>query len=257
MRVIDRKGQRYGRLVAVERLPAKSIKDTNARWFCRCDCGRSTVSYGQDLARGRTKSCGCLNAERRMQHGMAGTHVYAVWQAMLQRCENPNAQRFEDYGGRGIKVCPKWHRFEGFFADMGNRKPGFSLDRIDNDGDYCKENCRWAVTTVQANNTRRNRVIEFNGEKLTIAQWAERKCLAWYTIRARLDQYGWSVEKTLTTPATLAILYEFDGRKQALREWAVETGIGLETLSYRVRKSGWPIGRALTEPVHFKSHKET
>lgn len=257
MRVIDRTGERYGRLVAVERLPAKSKTDTNARWFCRCDCGQSTVSYGQDLARGRTKSCGCLNREQHLQHGMAGTHVYAVWQMMLQRCENPNSQAYENYGARGIKVCPEWHRFEQFFADMGNRRSGFSLDRINNDGDYCKENCRWAVTSQQLNNTRRNRVLELNGEKLTIAQWAERKGFKWTTIRTRLDQYGWSVEKALTTPPMLAESFKFKGRKQTLREWSDETGINIEVLRSRVRKMGWSISRALTEPIRFKSHKET
>lgn len=252
MRVIDRTGHRYERLVALERLPAKSRTDTNARWFCRCDCGRSTVAYGQDLARGKVKSCGCLNAERIMQHGMSHLHVYAVWQAMLQRCENPNAQSYENYGARGISVCEKWHKFEGFFADMGNRPSGYSLDRIDNDGDYCKENCRWAVTKQQANNQRRNRCIDFNGERLTLSEWADRTGLGWSTIRNRLDQYGWSVEKALTTPPTLAALYEFNGRKQTLREWSVECRIDLETLVSRVRKLGWSIDRALTEAVASK-----
>ena len=249
MKVIDRTGQRYVRLVALERLPAKSKTDTNARWFCRCDCGVGVVAYGQDLQKGKVKSCGCLNAERIMQHGMSNTHVYAVWQAMLQRCENPNAQRYSDYGGRGISVCQGWHRFEAFFADMGNRPKGYSLDRIDNDGNYRKDNCRWALTKQQANNKRINRIIEFNGEKRTLAEWAERVGLGWYTLRSRLDVYGWNIEKSLTTPSTLAALYEFDGRKQTLRQWSEEMSIPLETLSSRIRKLGWAVDRALKEPI--------
>lgn len=255
MRFIDRAGHRYERLVALERLPAKSKTDTNARWFCRCDCGRSTVAYGQDLDRCKVKSCGCLNAERIMQHGMSDTPVYAVWQAMLQRCENPKAQGYENYGGRGISVCEKWHTFEGFFKEMRNPAPGYSLDRIDNDGNYCKENCRWALTKQQANNKRKNRRIEFNGETKTLAEWADHVGIGWFTLRSRLDVYGWSVEKTLTTPSTLAVLYEFRGRKQTLRKWSDESGINLETLSARVRKLGWPIDRALTEAIASKDIK--
>jgi len=255
MRVIDRTGHRYERLVALERLAAKSKTDTNARWICRCDCGIATVAYGQDLARGKVKSCGCLNAERIMQHGMSGTPVYAVWQAMLQRCENPKAQSYENYGGRGISVCEKWHTFEGFWIDMKNPPRGYSLDRIDNDGNYCKENCRWALTKQQANNKRKNRRIEFNGETRTLAEWAEKTGLGWSTLRTRLDNYGWTVKKTLTTPATLAAIYKFKGRKKTLREWSEETGINYETLSARVRKLGWPIDRALTEAIASKDIK--
>lgn len=249
MRLIDRTGLRYGRLVAVERLPAKSKTDTNARWFCRCDCGRGTVAYGQDLAREKVKSCGCLNAERIMQHGMAGTHVYHVWKAMRQRCENPKAQRYADYGGRGIRVCDEWKSFERFFSDMGNRPKGYSLDRIDNDGGYNKANCRWATTKQQNNNNRRNRIVELNGEKRTIAEWADRVGLDWTTIRNRLDIHGWSVEQALSAPVKGAELFEHRGRKQTLREWSEETGINLDTLRSRIGKLGWSIERALTEPA--------
>lgn len=200
MRVIDRKGLRYGRLVAIERLAAKSKSDTNARWFCRCDCGLATVAYGQDLQRGKVKSCGCFNAERITQHGMAHLPEYAIWQAMRQRCENPKAQVWDNYGGRGIKVCAEWKKFERFFADMGRKKPGQSLNRIDNDGNYCKENCEWASYDKQANNTRRNRIVEFKGERRTLAEWAKKSGLTWYTLRSRLDNYGWPLERALTTP---------------------------------------------------------
>jgi len=247
MRLIDRLGQRYDRLVVIERLPAKSKTDTNARWFCRCDCGRGTVAYGQDLARGKVKSCGCLNAERIMQHGMSHTHVYHVWQAMLQRCENPNAQSYANYGARGISVCPAWHNFEAFFADMGNRPTGYSLERENNDGNYEPENCRWATTVEQANNNRRNRIIVINGQSRTFAQWAKYAGLKWYTLRQRLDVCGWDIERALTEPVTEAEQYTFREKTMTLKEWADETGIHIDTLRSRLgNKLGWSLERTLT-----------
>jgi hypothetical protein len=246
MRLIDRTGDRYERLTVVERLAAKSKTDTNARWLCRCDCGMAVVAYGQDLGRGKVKSCGCLNAERIMQHGMSQLPVYHVWRQMRQRCENPTAQRYADYGGRGIKVCERWGKFENFIADMGHPAPGMSLDRIDANGGYCKENCRWADDVRQANNKRNNRVLDFNGEKRTIAEWAEKLGVEWSIIRNRLDNYGWSVERALTTPISGAAVYEFEGRSQTLQAWADEKGIHIDTLRSRLNKLNWPLEKALS-----------
>lgn len=254
MRVNDYLGLRFGRLTVLERLPRKSKTDTNARWLCRCDCGRATTVYGQDLKRGRTQSCGCLQAEVRMQHGMAHTPVYAVYKQMLQRCENPNSQAYENYGGRGIKVCDEWHTFEKFFADMGDRPKGFSIDRIDVNGNYCKENCRWVVSKVQNNNKRNNRHIEFNGETHTLGEWAEKLGVEWTILRNRIDYYNWSIEKALTTPVidVRGETYTLGGITLTLREWSNETGISFEALRKRVQKLNWTIEKALNTPVSKK-----
>lgn len=252
VRIISREGDRYGRLVVLERAPNKSKKDTNARWLCRCDCGMATIAYGQDLERDRTKSCGCLNAENRYQHGMSHKHVYAVWQAMLQRCENPKSQSWGNYGCRGIFVCDEWHDFVKFYADMGDRPKGYSLDRTNNDGPYSKENCQWVLMDQQANNKRNNRVIEFSGETKTLAEWAKQYGLEWSVLRSRIDYWKWPMEKALTEPMKETRSYEFDGKKLTLRQWSVASGIGYETLSARVRKLKWTIDRALTEPVASK-----
>jgi len=253
MRVIERAGQRYGRLIAIERLPAKSKKDTNARWFCRCDCGQGVVAYGQDLARGKVKSCGCLNADRILRHGMSRTHVYQVWKGMLQRCENPKSPGFANYGGRGIRVSDEWHDFERFIADMGPRPKGYSIDRIDVNGPYSKDNCRWATTKQQANNTRRNRVVEFRGERLTLGEWADRYGIDWSTLRGRLDRLKWDdLEAALTSPPRMPRLFEFRGQRKPLAQWANEFGLPLDTLRARLKKLGWPLERALTERPHRK-----
>lgn len=200
MKLIDRVGQKYGRLLVLSRAENKSEKDANARWNCQCDCGKISVVYGQDLQREKVKSCGCLNAENRIKHGMSRTNVHAVWRMMRDRCSNPNNAAYKNYGGRGIRVCERWDSFENFLNDMGSRPDGYSIDRIDNDGNYEPSNCRWATTKQQLNNQRRNRVIELNGERKTIAQWADSLGIDWYTLRSRLDRYGWTIERALTTP---------------------------------------------------------
>ncbi len=200
MKLIDRVGQRYERLVVVERAPNKSERDTNARWLCQCDCGNTCIAYGQDLQRAKFKSCGCLNAEQIVKHGKSRSHVYAVWKQMIQRCENPKCPAFHNYGGRGIAVSEEWHDFPTFLADMGDRPAGYSLDRADNDKGYSKGNCRWATQSEQLNNTRRNRVLTFNGKTQTYQQWAKEYGLPWHAVRDRIDRLGWPVERALNTP---------------------------------------------------------
>ena len=118
---------------------------------------------------------------------------------MKARCLNTNAPNYTSYGGRGITICERWMSFVNFLADMGERPPGTSLDRIDNDRDYCPDNCRWATPRQQSRNTRIARLITFNGETMRVVEWAERLGLNEYIIRSRL-KYGWSVERALTRP---------------------------------------------------------
>jgi hypothetical protein len=121
---------------------------------------------------------------------------------MLQRCQNPKHSAFADYGGRGIKVCERWQKVENFIADMGEPPPGMTLDRRENDGDYCPENCRWATRSEQRRNTRSNRILTFEGRSLCVVEWAEILGIKANTIHTRL-RLGWSVEKTLSTPVII------------------------------------------------------
>jgi hypothetical protein len=152
---IELSGRRFGRLVVRAYAGAK-------RWDCVCDCGSHTVVWGGHLRRGETKSCGCLHRELAKacatKHGMYGTREYRSWQGMKQRCCNPEHVAYESYGGRGITVCEEWRlSFEAFFADMLERPPGTSLDRINNDGNYEPGNCCWSDAKQQAENRRPQR----------------------------------------------------------------------------------------------------
>ncbi|MCH8978296.1 MAG: hypothetical protein IH945_03520 [Armatimonadetes bacterium] len=132
---------------------------------------------------------------------MYKTRVHRIWTGMKQRCLNPDFAAFSNYGGRGIKVCERWMRFENFFEDMGAPPTGdHSIERIDNDGDYEPGNCRWATRADQLRNTSRNRWLELHGKRRVITDWAAITGLSEHTIRSRLG-LGWSVERTLTTPA--------------------------------------------------------
>ena len=131
-------------------------------------------------------------------HGMTRTAIYGLWHAMMQRCYDKNSHAYNRYGNRGVNVCSRWHQFENFYADMGDKPHGMSLERIDNNGDYCKANVIWATAKLQANNRRSNVVLEHNGKKQTMQQWCDELGLKIQTVWARINVYGYSIEKALT-----------------------------------------------------------
>jgi len=197
---LDRVGQRFGRLLVISKAERRS---NTQRWNCICDCGSKTVVFGNCFTNGNTTSCGCYAKEVTSiwatVHGGCGTKEYKTWEGMMCRVNNNRDKAYKDYGGRGISICERWFNFEIFLSDMGKRPEGMSLDRIDNDGDYSPENCRWATPKEQANNRRDNITLTFNETTKTIAEWAAETGLKWHTIKGRLNR-GWSIKSTLTAP---------------------------------------------------------
>ena len=198
----DITGKRFGRLRVLNRSVEDSLK-----WECLCDCGAIKHVNGGSLRSGRSNSCGCLNSEmtakRNLKHGLATRQnrspVYSAWCGMRQRCNDKNSTFYSDYGGRGITICDRWENFTAFIEDMGERPSGTSIDRIDNNGNYDPNNCRWATKFEQANNCRNSTVIEYKGKTLTIAQWGREKGIRAGTLHAR-TKAGWTDTRTIGTP---------------------------------------------------------
>lgn len=180
----DISGERFGRLLAIEESGRNKI-DRSIMWECLCDCGNTKRVRSYNLISGSTKSCGCLRRELTIErgrkskttHNLSRTPEYGVWRDMKQRCLNPNNKWYHRYGGRGISVCERWMKsFVYFYEDMGKR-PGkeYSIERIDNDGNYEPTNCKWATDKEQGNNTcSTNVTYPYNGESLTRADVIER-----------------------------------------------------------------------------------
>lgn len=188
-------GQRFGCWTVIG-------DDRSGFWICRCDCGTIKPVAIAVLVPGRTKSCGCRGKDWCTTHGMDGTPIYFTWAGMIQRCENPKSGAYNRYGGRGIKICPEWRAsFETFMRDMGPCPgEGWTVGRIDNDGDYCPTNCQWETKEQQARNRSNTKFLTIDGEIKPLAEWAEIYGIRRRLVAERIRQ-GWTDFAALTTPA--------------------------------------------------------
>jgi hypothetical protein len=199
-------GEKYGRLTAISD-GGKRGKNGEVYWVFHCDCGNNHTARARSVIIGTTKSCGCLQKEMakgKAKHGHLSGYrhspEYATWRAMLRRCKDIKFSDYYMYGGRGIKVCDRWNDFLLFLEDVGDRPEGMTLDRFPNkDGDYEPGNVRWSTPKEQARNMRANRIIEFDGKKMCVAEWADALGIDQNTIRARLFN-GWSGYRALSVP---------------------------------------------------------
>lgn len=202
-------GKRFGRLVAIE-YAGKLGKDSSHFWRCICDCGKEVVVKKASLMKGFTRSCGCLRSDVAREKAIAragkgakkeNKRLYTIWNSMKARCLNPNRKESKYYLLKGIRICEEWANDFLAFRDWA-LKNGYdetlTLDRIDNDGDYKPENCRWTTWTSQNNNTSKNKFISIDGETLTVAEWTRKMNFSRGLISSRLKR-GWTEERAVKT----------------------------------------------------------
>jgi hypothetical protein len=173
---------------------------------------------------------------------------YVCWQRMKQRCTRKSYPGWKNYGGKGIKYCAEWENFAAFIKDMGPRPDGMTLDRVDNDKDYCKSNCRWATWKEQANNRSNNRPITIGGVTKNLAQWASDAGFKRSIVGERLRR-GKSIREALSLPIQRRKIISFEGHTRNLAEWSRHTGIPLTRISARLSR-GWDIKRTLCTPIN-------
>ena len=247
-RRINMVGQKYGKLTVVR----ESGKDHRGyRYECKCDCGGVALNVaGTDLRCGRKTSCGCRFGERRKTHGMSGTRQYYIWSNMKRRCDEPSNKEYHCYGGKGVTYCEGWKDFSNFWADM---KDGYAehltLDRINVDGNYSKDNCRWATLKEQENNRTNNLVLNYRGQNLTLAQIANITGTNYSSINNRLRR-GMSIEDATSIPFQEQIT--FNGVTKSVKEYARATGMTYHQLKKRLMR-GWSVERALTQPLRKRA----
>ncbi len=197
MNIKDLTGKKFGRLT-VEGYD-HSARHGQTYWRCRCECGGLKIVRASHLKTGNVTSCGCVHPRR--THGGSKSRLYAIWNGMKGRCLNSNNPEFARYGGRGITICDLWRdSFWAFqsWAIANGYADGLSIDRVDNNGNYCPENCRWATAREQANNTRKTRLLTYNGETHSVSEWARILGVGQSTLNMRLNKYKWSVYDTLS-----------------------------------------------------------
>ena len=202
--LIDLTGQTFGWLTVIER--AHNRGPTTC-WDCRCRCGQFVTARYPNLRSGRSRSCGCLMKEVSKNtlttHGLSQElpRLYRIWKNMRTRCFNPRTTCYVRYGGRGVTVCEDWHGYAAFheWATTNGYREDLSIDRINNDGNYEPNNCRWATPKDQARNTSRKRLITHGGETKSLAEWSSKTGIHRRTLSSRFDKLEWSIEKALTS----------------------------------------------------------
>ena len=246
----DLTGKRFSRLLVIG--IARVDDNRNSKWKCICDCGNKVTVARPCLVQNHTKSCGCYQKEviktASLTHGMSYTMAYRRWSDMHARCTKRNGKTYKCYGARGITVCDRWKSFESFFKDMGSPKKGMSLERIDNDKGYSKNNCKWATSTEQARNRRNSISVYYNGKTASLVEWADKLKFPYATLNSRYNE-GWSIKRVLTTPIeemNTRMIHKGDIRK-SLKGWSLYLGGNIALVSNRLLQ-GWSINRAISQP---------
>lgn len=249
---LDLMGQRFGRLVVVERAPNRNGK---VWWKCQCDCGNIHYAATQSLRSRHTTSCGCYLREKYnhpdgfvgASNGESNTRLYKEWFAMRRRCKATNGEKYEWYGKHGIKVCEEWERSYLAFKEWAlanGYNDSLSLDRIDVNGDYEPSNCRWITMAEQQNNKRGTHYVEYNGQVKTLMDWAREYNLDGEKLRSRV-RAGWTDGEEILfgrparkTTRSNNVCITYNGKTQCVAHWAKELGVGKAAIHARIYR-GW------------------
>lgn len=243
---------------------------TSKFWEFKCDCGNTFYCFPSVVLSGHKKSCGCLKKNQNKTHGMWNSGFYHTWWSMMQRCYNPEHHNYPNYGARGIKVCEEWHKVENFVAwarlTVGKKDRKLTVDRIDVNGDYCPENCRWATNKEQSRNMRTNRIETIDGISKPFSEWCEEYNIATEVVYQRCNTLGWKFETALKTPvgsrnpdnnnsnfSTNDIIIEIDGEKGNISFWCNKFGTSRQT-AYRRISRGWDLVKAVKTPPTVRTY---
>lgn len=246
--VKDIAGKPFGKLTAISYAGTNLGSQAGAYWHCRCECGTEKILSAGAMRSGNIQSCGCTKLAA---DGMSSSAEYRVWHGMKRRCYETRRRDYKYYGGRGIAVCERWRTsFVNFFADMGPKPfPEAQIERVDNDGNYEKSNCKWATQEEQKQNTRNVRKLTYNGETLSIGEWAKKLGIDRSTLRLRLDK-GWPLEEVFSSeisfvPRSTARILTCNGESLTMRAWARKLGIVHSTIAKRIDKQDWTMEQVI------------
>lgn len=225
-------GDRFGLLTIIQEVephitPCGTIR---RRVLCKCDCGNTTIRSLINLNKGNTHSCGCINKKRigdlnrKYTDEQRNSFLYSTWNGIKQRCFDTRSSHYKYYGEKGVTICDEWlNDFTKFFewCIANGASKGLTIDRIDVNGNYEPSNCRWVDAIAQANNKSKNRLIEYNGEKLTVMQWSRKTGIKEATIRMRLDRYGYSVGEALGYETHETKQYDRENRRKPIEQYSL------------------------------------
>ena len=257
---IDLTGKRFGRLTVIER--DKSKQDGLAFWVCKCDCGSYASIYGGNIRNGHTQSCGCLREEteayRFLRHNATrkeNPRLARIYKSMKHRCYRKEHNCYNNYGGRGIKICDEWLGdlgFENFvkWSKENGYADNLTIDRIDYNGHYSPQNCRWVSYKDNQNNRSDNRYIEFNGEVKTMSQWAEVFGIRPAELKRRLDYLGLPINAALSyygVPKT-----DYKGKRKSITQIARQNGIDYRTFLHELFVNGKSAEEIVNENTRMK-----
>lgn len=225
---------------------------------CSCSCGKLWTGNFSSIKLQKTKSCGCIYLESNKTHGLNKTSEYRTWCSMKERCLNLNNKDYKYYGGRGIKICDRWlNSFENFYEDMGN-KPSkkHSIDRINVNGNYCPENCRWVTAKKQMNNTSKNTYVTYKGKTQSLPEWCDELNLNYNAIRPRFYRGKLTIEQAFENPLRIIdrqiknIIYK--EVEKPIKQWCLELNLNYRAIWRRIFEHNWSVEKAFETPIKKK-----